>query len=116
MSLPGKWRAAPVVKDMARSAHIGHMARSAYVETHGAGATATTGVRGRQASRRRFVARAAAEQSKKAGDSWTKCDVYGDVTLCNECWRVIQPIWVLSADEKKKLFKRKAARSGRSSS
>ena len=29
--------------------------------------------------------------------------MYGDVTLCNECWRVIQPIWVLSADEKKKL-------------
>ena len=31
VSLPGKWRAAPVVKDMARSAHIGHMARSACV-------------------------------------------------------------------------------------
>jgi hypothetical protein len=29
--------------------------------------------------------------------------VYSDVTLCNECWRVIQPIWVLSANEKKKL-------------
>ena len=79
------------------------MARSAYVETQGAGATATTGVRGRQASRRRFVARAAAEQRKleTAGPSAT-CTAMS-LTLCNECWRVIQPIWVLSADEKKKL-------------
>ena len=85
MSLPGKWRAAPVVEDMARSAHIGHMARSAYVETHGAGTTATTGVRGRQASRRRFVARAAAEQRKleTAGPSAT-C-----TAICHAVQRVL---------------------------
>ena len=40
-------------------------------------------------------------------ESWRQLDqvrrVRRSVTLCNECWRVIQPIWVLSADEKKKL-------------
>lgn len=80
------WRAAPT-----------------YVETHGAGATATTNGRKREAGKPASLRGPCCGGTKKAGDSWTKCDVYGDVTLCNECWRVIQPIWVLSADEKKKL-------------